>query len=83
MYVAIAPCVRIVVTGLVELSLCSEPNTDSIECIYLIESVIVENVMEHHNDKEISMAYVQIKPYIQFKTIYSPELASKNENSVA
>jgi hypothetical protein len=53
----------------VGLSRCAEPNADSIEYINLIESVrLKKDVMEHHNDKGISMKHVQIKPHNQFKT---------------
>jgi hypothetical protein len=62
----------------VELSRCAEPNADSIECINLIESVkLKKDVMEHHNDKGISMRHVQIKPHNQFKTALQPRASIK------
>jgi hypothetical protein len=63
------PPVQLTAVAGVELSRCAEPNADSIECINLIESVrLKKDVMEHHNDKGISMKYVQTKPYYPFKT---------------
>jgi hypothetical protein len=48
---------------------CAELNADSIEYIIPIESAkLKKDVMEHHNDKGISMKYVQFKPNNQFKT---------------
>jgi hypothetical protein len=53
----------------VELSRCAEQNEDSIEYIIRIELArLKKDVMEHHNDKEISMEYIQITQYILFKT---------------
>jgi hypothetical protein len=69
--------VRPVIAG-VELSRCAEPNEDSIEYIILIESAkLKKDVMEHHNDKGISMKHVQIKPHKQFKTALQPRASSK------
>jgi hypothetical protein len=65
----------------VELSRCAEPNTDSIQYINLIESVrLKKDVMEHHNDKGISMKHVQIKPYIQSKTALQHRASIKKAN---
>jgi hypothetical protein len=45
----------------------AEPDADSIECIYLIESVrLKKDVMEHHNDKGVAIEHLQIKPHNQF-----------------
>jgi hypothetical protein len=61
-----------------ELSRCAEPNADSIECIYLIESVrLKKDVMEHHNDKGISMEHIQITQYKQLKTALQPRASIK------
>jgi hypothetical protein len=63
---------------IVELSRCAEPNEDSIEYIILIESAkLKKDVMEHHNDKGISMKHVQIKPHKQFKTALQPRASIK------
>jgi len=53
----------------VELSRSAELNADSIVCINLIESTrFKKDVMEHHNDKGISIEHIQIKQHNQFKT---------------
>ncbi|MFT5718502.1 MAG: hypothetical protein ACI9T7_002709 [Oleiphilaceae bacterium] len=36
-----------------------------------------KDVMEHHNDKGISMKHVQIKPHNQFKTALQPRASIK------
>jgi hypothetical protein len=57
----------------VELSRRAEPNADSIECIYLIESVkLKKNVMEHHYDKGIAIEHIKIKPHNQFNIALQP-----------
>jgi hypothetical protein len=62
----------------VELSRCAEPNQASIDCITRIESArLKKDVMEHHNDKGISMKHVQIKPHNQFKTALQPRASIK------
>jgi hypothetical protein len=62
----------------VELSRCAEPSEESIEYIILIESArLKKDVMEHHNDKGISMKHVQIKPYNQLKTALQPRVSIK------
>jgi hypothetical protein len=62
----------------VELSRCAEPNADSIEYIIPIESAkLKKDVMEHHNDKGISMKYVQCKSNNQFKTALQPRASIK------
>jgi hypothetical protein len=64
--------------GGVELSRSAEQNADSIECIYLIESVrLKKDVMEHHNDKGISMKHLQIRPHNQFGTALQPRASIK------
>jgi hypothetical protein len=64
--------------GGVELSRCAEPNEDSIEYIILIESArLKKEVMEHHNDKGISMEYIQITQYILVKTALQPRSSNK------
>jgi hypothetical protein len=64
--------------GGVERSRCAEPNQASIDCITRIESArLKKDVMEHHNDKEISMKHVQIKPHNQFETALQPRASIK------
>jgi hypothetical protein len=64
--------------GSVDLSRCAEQNQASIDCITHIESArLNKDVMEHHNEKGISMKHVQIKPHNQFKTALQP--ASKKQ----
>jgi hypothetical protein len=62
----------------VELSRCAEPNEDSIESIILIESAkLKKDVMEHHNDKGISIEHLQIKPHNQFNIALQPRASIK------
>jgi hypothetical protein len=62
----------------VELSRCAEPNADSIEYIILIESAkLKKDVMEHHNDKGISMEHIQITLYILIEIALQPRVSIK------
>jgi hypothetical protein len=62
----------------VERSRCAEPNQASIDCITRIESArLKKDVMEHHNDKGISMKHVQNKPHNQFRTALQPRASIK------
>jgi hypothetical protein len=62
----------------VELSRCAEPNQASIDCITHIESArLKKDVMEHHNDKGISMEHIQITQYKQLKTALQPRASIK------
>jgi hypothetical protein len=62
----------------VELSRCAEPNQASIVGITHIESArLKKDVMEHNNDKGISMKYIQITQFKQFKTALQPRASIK------
>jgi hypothetical protein len=55
-----------------------EPNQASIDCITRIESArLKKDVMEHNNDKGISMEHIKITQYILFKTARQPRASIK------
>jgi hypothetical protein len=67
----------------VELSRCAEPSEGSIECNILIEvAKFKKDVMEHNNDKGISMEHIQITQYILFKTALQPRASIKKSKSL-
>ena len=41
----------------------------------------LKNVMEHYNDKEISIEHIQIKPHNQFNIALQPRARIKKANS--
>ena len=64
----------------VELSRCAEPKRGSVECLSLIESAkLKKDRTDHHNDKGISMIYVQIKPNNQFRIALQPRASFKKK----